>query len=655
LKKKLFYIKKTSVSNHSAFPYLRAMCGIAGYFSKQSAAGYETGLQNALKQLSKRGPDAQRVQLFGQVGLGHARLSIIDTSTNGTQPMADISGRYTIIFNGEIFNFRELRQQFLSDVQFTSGSDTEVLLYLYIKLGKDFLQHLNGFFAFAIFDKENNSLFIARDRMGIKPLLIFEDEEKILFASEMKALLAFGIPKKINYDSLSLYLQLNYLPVHTSMLQGVRKLTPGSYMIIEGNSCKEASYYSIPYNEDRIQKATPQGYEAAKKELHQLVEDAVNRRLVSDVPLGAFLSGGIDSSIIVSQAVKHIPKLNTFSIGYSDEPYFDETKYADIVAKHFNTNHTVFKLSTDDMYQHLFDILDYIDEPFADSSAIAVYILCQQTRKHVTVSLSGDGGDELFAGYNKHKAEYRARKKSLVNTLMKAGLPAFKILPKSRNGKATNFFRQLERYSEGLQLNERERYWRWCTFVDKGSALQLLKQERLVNDKAVTGIMEKVTDCIHENGSLNEMLLADTRMVLPNDMLTKVDLMSMANSLEVRVPLLDYTVIDFAFSLPFEYKLKDGETKSILKDTFRNELPQELFNRPKHGFEVPLLKWFRGGLNHLITGDLLKDEFIEEQGIFDVSVVRKLKEQLFSNNPGDVHARIWGLIVFQYWYKKYVL
>ncbi len=631
------------------------MCGIAGYFSKKSDTGYETGLENALKQLSKRGPDAQRIKLCGQVGLGHARLSIIDTSTNGTQPMSDVAERYSIIFNGEIFNYRELRQEFLAGVQFVSGSDTEVLLYLYMKLGKDCLQHLNGFFAFAIYDKADNSLFIARDRMGIKPLLIYEDEEKLLFASEMKALLAFGIPKEINYDSLSLYLQLNYLPTHTSMLHGVRKLNPGSYMLIKADSREEALYYSIPYQESQIQKATAQGYEEAKKTLHGLVEDAVNRRLVSDVPLGAFLSGGIDSSIIVSQAVKHIPKLNTFSIGYSDEPYFDETKYADIVAKHFNTNHTVFKLSTEDMYKNLFDILDYIDEPFADSSAIAVYILCQQTRKHVTVSLSGDGGDELFAGYNKHRAEQRARQNSLVNTVMKAALPAFKMLPKSRNGKVTNFFRQLERYSEGLQLNEHERYRRWCTFVDKGSALALLKQKSLVNDSATEKVMNEVTDCIHKNGSLNEMLLADTRMVLPNDMLTKVDLMSMANSLEVRVPLLDYTVVNFAFSLPFEYKLRDGETKSILKDTFRSELPQEIFNRPKHGFEVPLLKWFRGGLNHLITGDLLKDEFIEEQGIFDVNGVRQLKEQLFSSNPGDVHARIWGLIVFQYWYKKYVL
>jgi asparagine synthase (glutamine-hydrolysing) len=364
------------------------------------------------------------------------------------------------------------------------------------------------------------------------------------------------------------------------------------------------------------------------------------------------VSGGIDSSIVVSQAAKHTKHLNTFSIGFKDEPYFDETKYANLVAKKYNTNHTVFSITTSEMFENLNNILDYIDEPFADSSAIAVYILSNYTRKHVTVALSGDGGDELFAGYNKHKAELRARQNNLVNVVLKNSKVMLDMLPASRHSKFMNLFRQLQRYSAGLQLSNAERYWRWCAFVDKSDALKLLNKKHTVSGKAAE-VSKELFAVIDSGKSMNTMLLADTKMVLPNDMLTKVDLMSMANSLEVRVPLLDFTVVDFAFSLPFDYKLRNGVGKSILKDAFRNELPEELFTRPKSGFEVPLLKWFRTALKDKIELDYLNDEFVAAQGIFDVQEVKKLKEQLLSSNPGDVHARIWGLIVFQHWYKKY--
>jgi asparagine synthase (glutamine-hydrolysing) len=277
------------------------------------------------------------------------------------------------------------------------------------------------------------------------------------------------------------------------------------------------------------------------------------------------------------------------------------------------------------------------------------------TRKHVTVSLSGDGGDELFAGYNKHDAEMRARQNNLVNTVVKAGLPIWKMLPKSRNSKFTNIFRQLERYGIGLKLSPQERYWRWCAFVNENDALRLLKNSNAVDKKEIESRKEKVLRFVQGKNSINDVLMADTQMVLPNDMLTKVDLMSMANSLEVRVPILDYTVVDFAFTIPTKFKIAEGHTKKILKDAFRNVLPDELYTRPKRGFEVPLLNWFRTGLRSLIEDDLLSDKFVSEQGIFNVEEIKLLKQQLFSNSPGEVHARIWGLIVFQYWYKKYFL
>jgi asparagine synthase (glutamine-hydrolysing) len=633
------------------------MCGIAGYFSKNTEHQYDSFLKEAIKTLSKRGPDIQNsVRLSPLVGFAHARLSIIDVSSAGNQPMQSDDGNFTIIFNGEVFNFRQLHHRFLNDIKMNSGSDTEVLLKLYIKLGKDCLQHLNGFFAFAIFDHNKNEVFIARDRFGIKPLHIYTDENVVIFASELKALLKFPVKKKLDFSTLYLYLQLNYIPGTGSMLKNIQKLAPGHFALI--SSAGELSiekYYAVPYQPGEKINSETLDYNSSKNKLRRLIEDAVERRLVSDVPLGTFLSGGIDSSIISACAVKHVPDLNTFSLGYKDDPYFDETSYADLVARKLKTNHTVFSVTTDEMFDNIFSALDYIDEPFADSSAIAVFLLSQKTRQKVTVALSGDGGDELFAGYNKHRAELRARRKGIMNSILKAGSPVFKILPKSRHGKAANLFRQLGRYSEGLQLAPADRYWKWCSLTGQHDALALLKSMPASDLKNAAVIKSQFADVIKKEGDLNDVLFADVNLVLPGDMLTKVDLMSMANSLEIRVPLLDFNVVNFAFSLPEQYKISGGTTKRILKDAFRDDLPHEIFNRPKHGFEVPLLRWMQTGLRSLIENDLLSKDFVEEQAIFNYSQIEDLKKRLFSNNPGDVHATLWSLTVFQYWFKKYML
>ena len=633
------------------------MCGIAGYYSKNTEHQCDSFLNEAIKTLSKRGPDNQTAKrLSAHTGFAHARLSIIDVSSAGNQPMQSGDGNYTIIFNGEIFNFRELRNTFLKDVELHSGSDTEVLLQLYIKLGKACLPHLNGFFAFAIFDSRKEEIFLARDRFGIKPLHIYKDENVILFASELKAIMKFPFKKEIDFASLYLYLQLNYVPGTDSILKNVQKLAPGHWALIspKGDLVIEC-YYSIPYQPGTKINAVKADYNSAKAILRQLVDQAVERRLLADVPLGTFLSGGIDSSIVSACAVRHVPQLNTFSLGYKDDPYFDETRYANLVAKKLKTNHTVFAVTTEEMFDNIFAVLDYLDEPFADSSAIAVFLLSQKTREKVTVSLSGDGGDELFAGYNKHTAELRARRSGILNNILKAGLPGFKVLPKSRQGSATNLFRQLERYSEGLQLRPEERYWKWCSLTSKQQARQLLKNLNTDDAKKAGATRQYFCDMIKENGDLNDVLFADVNLVLPGDMLTKVDLMSMANSLEVRVPLLDFNVVNFAFTLPVEYKISKGVTKRILKDAYSDVLPPEIFNRPKHGFEVPLLRWMQTGLRSLIENDLLNKEFIEQQNIFDYEHVAILKERLFSGNPGDVHATIWSLMVFQYWYKQHML
>ena len=300
------------------------------------------------------------------------------------------------------------------------------------------------------YDKLLDTVFVARDRIGIKPLLYYQDSDFICFASEMKALLKLPIKKQLNKSALLQYLQMNYVAGPISILKDVKKLLPGHSMLISSAGISEMKpYYSIPYSDQSVHVSMT--YEEAKTELHRLVHESVQLRLIADVPLGAFLSGGIDSSIIVSTAVQYKKDLNTFSIGFKDEPYFDETKYANLVAKKFKTNHTVFSVTNEDMYEQLFNILDYIDEPFADSSAIAVFILSKLTREKVTVALSGDGGDELFAGYNKHKAEWRARNGGIANHLIKMGAPLWSLLPKSRNSKIGNIFRQLERFS-GVHL-----------------------------------------------------------------------------------------------------------------------------------------------------------------------------------------------------------
>jgi asparagine synthase (glutamine-hydrolysing) len=304
---------------------------------------------------------------------------------------------------------------------------------------------------------------------------------------------------------------------------------------------------------------------------------------------------------------------------------------------------------------NIFPALDYIDEPFADSSALAVYVLSNKTRQKVTVALSGDGGDELFGGYNKHQAELRARQTTIINSLLSISQPVLQLLPKSRHSKLTNLFRQLTRYSAGLNEAADKRYWNWCTLNSQQNAIALLKHKTSINESELQKRVSSITDLIKENGDLNDIFFADTQMVLPNDMLVKVDLMSMANSLEVRVPLLDYTIVDFAFSLPASYKITPNSGKKILKESFADELPNELFNREKKGFEVPLLKWLKTELRSLIEIDLLSREFVVHQNIFNYSEVEKMKRKLFSSDPGDTPAQIWALLVFQYWYKKYFL
>ena len=631
------------------------MCGITGGYYKRELPD-EALLFASIEKLASRGPDNQGLHRSGNIFLGHRRLSILDVSETANQPFFSRDKRFALIFNGEIYNFSSIREQLVNKgYSFQSSGDTEVLLNAYIEYGKDCLNMLNGFFAFAIYDQQKNNLFIARDRLGIKPLHYYQDDEKILFASEMKAFFPLGIEREIDHNTLATYFQLNYIPAVNSIYKKVRKLLPGHFMEIKNGQLSIEQYYEVPY--PAVPKI-PLSYSAAKDELVRLLDDSVRMRLVSDVPIGTFLSGGIDSSVISSLAAGHHKGLNTFSIGFQDNAYFDETQYAQQVADRLQTNHRVFKLTNDDLLESLTSLLAYIDEPFADSSALLVNLLSRYTREHVTVALSGDGGDELFSGYNKHYGEWRIRNGGLAATIVDKLMPVWKALPKGRHNTFGNKIRQFERFAIGMKLSPAERYWRWCSFINEEESIDYFRDPKMVSTAILKDRRELYTRHIREienGGDLNDNLFADVNLVLPYDMLTKVDLMSMANSLEVRVPLLDHRIVEFAFTLPVHYKIDGRMKKKLLQDAFRHVLPSEIYNRPKKGFEVPLLHWFRTSLKSMIEDDLLEDSFIEDQQIFNLQFIRGLKKRLFSQDPGDVHAQIWALIVFQSWYKNYHL
>ncbi|WP_420316476.1 asparagine synthase (glutamine-hydrolyzing) [Ekhidna sp.] len=618
------------------------MCGITGYKNFGNDCGLSQSLKKATSVLDKRGPDNLATFTHESVGLGHTRLSIIDTSVKGNQPMSDKSGRYTLVFNGEIYNYQELASEL--KVDFQSSSDTEVLLYLLIQQGEQCLPKLNGFFAFAFYDKETQSLMLARDRMGIKPLHYYQNDNFFAFGSELKALMQYPFERTIDQNSLYWYLRLTYLPHDKSMLRGVKKLLPGHSIIIQGKDIEIKPFWKLEKS-DFFQGH----YEKAKQTILQLLERSVEHRMVADVPLGSFLSGGTDSSAVVSMASKFNPNLHTFSIGYRDHNFFDETNFAELVANKFKTNHTTFSLTNDDLINSLDGVLNYIDEPFADSSAIPTFILSQHVSQHIKVALSGDGADELFGGYYKHLAFQRSGEQTMPNSIITWLAPILKSLPSSRSSTVGNYTRRAAKYAQLMQMKSNDKYWHLASFNLSANELMAdpLKEETV--NELINHLQQE------DDFGLNEFLDMDLRVVLPGDMLTKVDLMSMANSLEVRVPFLDKDLVAFARSLPAHFKIDKNRRKTVLQDAFEYILPKELHHRSKKGFEVPMLSWMRNELKSSVEEVVFDKDFLENQQIFNPTRVMDLKQKLFSQNPGDVHSTLWTLYVFQRWYKDYLL
>ncbi|MEM6736008.1 MAG: asparagine synthase (glutamine-hydrolyzing) [Bacteroidota bacterium] len=619
------------------------MCGIVGFKNfSSSTVDLKDYLKSAVKSMMFRGPDHQDTYLKNKIGLGHTRLSIIDTSSNAHQPMTDESGRYVLIFNGEIYNYIALKKN-INNVDWKSTSDTEVLLHLLIQQGKDCLDKLNGFFAFAFYDNKEDYLLIVRDRMGIKPLHYFLSDDFFAFGSEIKALLSFPIPRRINQEALYWYLRLTYLPHDLSIIDGVKKLLPGAYLEIYPDGFIKGNYFVLEKTNETLLN-----YEKAKAMTLSLLEQSVERRMIADVPLGAFLSGGTDSSAVVYIASQINSSLNTFSIGYRDHNFFDETYFAELVAKKFNTHHTTFSLTNEDLLDDIENAIDYMDEPFGDSSAIPTFILSKKVSQSMKVALSGDGADELFGGYYKHLAFSKASNYSFINLAFKSIGSTASLFPTSRSTKWGNMFRRMAKYSHLLKLSLDERYWMLASFNMDADKLLC----SAIDNEAIDQLKSLIAPNQIQN--LNCFLDHDLKMVLPGDMLAKVDLMSMANGLEVRVPFLDKDLVAFARRLPPNYKVQGNKRKSILQDALEHILPKELHHRPKKGFEVPMLSWLRNELREDLNRTVFNRDLLQSQRLFDAPAVISLKRQLHSSNPGDVHSALWTLYVFQKWYKKYI-
>ncbi|MFN8438200.1 MAG: asparagine synthase (glutamine-hydrolyzing) [Cytophagales bacterium] len=632
------------------------MCGIAGILAfDQSGINFFDKLSGALQKLHLRGPDVQQIYTKDNISVGHARLSILDVSHEANQPFLDETGRYVIVYNGEVFNYKELQQKYISEINHKTHSDTEVLLNLLIKKGTQILPELEGFFSLCFIDLHQKKATLVRDRFGKKPLVYSFDNHKLIFASEIKALEHIGFDSKLNTTVIYEYFKYAYNPVsNASIYKNVKKIAPGCFIevdISKGQITKEQKWYEPAKPQNHFSTYT---YNDAQEEFKNILDEAVKKRLISDVPLGAFLSGGIDSSIVVALASKYVSKLKTFSVAFTDEPFLDENIYAQLVARMYDTNHTTIHLNSNILKDNIENVLEYIDEPFADSSALAVYVLSKETRKHVTVALSGDGADEVFAGYNKYVGELKLQNTPYLYKMLPLFKGLLKTLPSARTGTFGNTVRQINKFIEGVNLSPNERYLRFCS-IHTHEQLNKLFTDEFNNNLSfiqVQNIERILGGNSYPINSLNDVLWLDQQLVLPQDMMVKVDLMSMANSLEVRSPFMDHKVIEFANQLPLDYKIDSQMRKKIVQDAFREQLPPELYNRPKKGFDVPMLPWFKNELHEFLFDDLLGESHIKEQNIFNYAYIKELKDRLNGKDQGDLQATLWSLMVFQYWYKK---
>ena len=636
------------------------MCGICGIARFDGRTIEPAALKAMGDAIMRRGPDdfgtviRPNGAVMGsgvRVGLGQQRLSIIDLSPAAHQPMSNEDGTIWLTYNGEIYNFKEIRRELEGKGHcFRSESDTEVIIHLYEEEGLDAVKRFNGMFAFALWDERRGRLWLCRDRVGIKPLVYAWDGAALRFASEIKALLADpGVKRELDRDALMLYLAFNYVPAPLTMFKGIRKLEPGCSLTLEGGTLAVSRYWSLPQLPERHD---PADVGRLQRRLVDTLSEAVSGCMLADVPVGAFLSGGIDSGIVVALMARLSSRpVKTFTVGFADDGLYDETERARRVAAMYGTEHHEFRIRQRDMLDVLPEVLDTLDEPFADSSAIPTYLVSRETRRHVKVALSGDGGDELFAGYRSYLGEYWRTRYRMVPALLRDSIiePVIAALPDSRETRVGETLRRAKKFIRAAHGSFDERLLALKEVFPAPTRRNLLSSGCNETDPALAWVRHLLSRCTGD--AINRMLCTDLIDSLPGDMLTKVDLMSMANSLEVRVPLLDHRVVELAFAIPGPEKLRRGITKHVLKETCKNLLPPGHTHQPKSGFEIPISRWLRTDLSFLVDR-YLSEERIRDQGIFDVAVVQDLVRS-HRQAKTDTSWMLWNLIVFQKWHDYY--
>jgi len=627
------------------------MCGICGFLQSDSTADEKT-LRLMNDQIIHRGPDDEGYYYNGRVGLAARRLSIIDLQT-GHQPLQSHSGKNWITYNGEVYNFQELREDLISrGYRFRTKTDTEVIVNMYEEFGIDFVKKLRGMFAIGIYDLNHDKLILARDHIGIKPLHYTIDEHNgtLVFGSEIKSILKYpGLKRYIDHTGLDLFLSLEYIPAPFSIFKHISKLPAGHILTYQNSKLTIKKYWEV---EKKFFTDDP---EELKEIFLSLLKESVKMRMISDVPLGAFLSGGIDSSAIVAtMAGLSDRKIKTFSIGFEEKSY-SELKYSNIISEQFGTDHYTKSLSPD--ISELVDfITDYLDEPLGDFSNFPTYLVSKTAREKVTVSLSGDGGDEIFGGYEHYIAQKIARgvDLSVFRPFHKLFSKTTHLFPPSQLKKG--FVNRIKRFSEGLDNHPDNRHFRWMMFLSNAQKKKLYSDDFL-DANFTKKLKDRVPfDKYFEHSlnfdGINQDLYLDLKTYLVDNILVKVDRMSMVTSLEARVPLLDYKMVEFAFSLPENMKLNGKTTKYFMKNALRGILPDEIIDRQKEGFSIPIKNWLKTDLKDLMM-EYLSEKRVNESGLFNYGFIKKMRDEHLSNRQNHAH-RLWSLILFNIWREKFL-
>lgn len=624
------------------------MCGICGvtYFDRERNVS-ELEVKGMCDVIRHRGPDDQGWITKGNYGIGMRRLSIIDLFT-GRQPISNEDGSIWIVFNGEIYNHMELRDELVKKGHtFQTKCDTEAIVHAYEEYGEDCPKKLNGMFGFAILDQKKQTLFLARDRLGIKPLYYYHDSGKFAFGSELKSILQVeNIPREVDKRALDIFLTFEYIPSPYSIFEGIRKLPPGHSLTLKDGRITIKEYWDLRFDE----KETPE--DDLCEQLLDLFQDAVKIRLMSDVPLGAFLSGGIDSSAIVAMMSRVMDRpVKTFSIAFKEDTY-NESPYAQQIANRFNTEHHVEVIEPNAL-ELTEKLVGFLDEPFGDFSIFPTYLVSKMARKHVTVSLSGDGGDELFAGYDTYIANKAGRAYERLPGLLRGAMhPILNRIPPTEKKKG--LINRAKRFVEGMQLPPDLEHTRWMIFLQEAEKPKLYSDDLqdVLNGSDSFEFIRSYFNRVNTTDPLNRQLYVDIKSYLVDDILVKVDRMSMATSLETRVPFLDHRFVEFTATIPSRLKLQGKSTKYLLKKAMQGILPPEILNRGKEGFSIPIKNWLKTDLKSLML-EVLEPQKIKREGFFNANYVEQLKKEHLSGKKNHSH-RLWSMMVFGIWQNLYL-